>query len=123
VHAGSGCDLGAFQTGAAQDVTPPSCVVTGLILGPPKQQQVTVSDSISGLGPEGGSLTDPTGNAPADAVSGLTISNGSVASAPFSANGPSTAGVVLTATKSNQSLLTQWSFTATNWAGVSKLCK
>lgn len=123
VHGGSGCDLGAYQTGASQDVTGPSCVVTGLILGPPKQQQVTLSDAISGLGPEGGSLTDATTNAPADAVTGLTISNGSVASAPFSSNGPSTSGVVLTATKSNQSLLTQWSFTATNWAGVSKLCR
>jgi hypothetical protein len=123
VHGGSGCDLGAYQTGASQDVTGPSCVVTGLILGPPKQQQVTLSDAISGLGPEGGSLTDPTANNAADAVSNLTISNGSVASAPFSSNGPSTAGVVLTATKSNQSLLTQWSFTATNWAGVSKLCR
>ncbi len=123
VHGGSGCDLGAYQTGASQDVTGPACVVTGLILGPPKQQQVTVSDRVAGLGPEGGSLTDPTANSPADAVDNLTISNGSVASAPVSGNGPSTAGVVLTATKSNQSLLTQWSFTATNWAGVSKLCR
>ncbi len=123
IHGGSGCDLGAYQTGASQDVTGPSCVVTGLILGPPKQQQVTVSDRLSGLGAEGGSLTDPTANNPADAVDNLTISNGSVASAPFSSNGPSTAGVVLTATKSNQSLLTQWSFTATNWAGASTLCR
>jgi len=123
VHGGSGCDLGAFQTGASQDVTGPACAVTALILGPPKQQQVTVSDRVAGLGPEGGSLTDSTANSPADAVDNLTISNGSVASAPFSSNGPSTAGVVLTATKSNQSLLTQWSFTATNWAGASTLCR
>jgi hypothetical protein len=123
VHGGSGCDLGAYQTGATQDTTPPACVVTGLILGPPKQQQVTVSDSIAGLGPEGGALTDPTADNPADAVTNLAITNGSVASAPFSGSGPSTAGVVLTATKSDQALLTQWSFTATNWAGVSKLCR
>jgi hypothetical protein len=100
------CDIGAYEVGAVRDTTPPVCSVTAIRAGPPKQQDVTAQDTGSGLG--------------ATAISGLSISNGAVAYAPFPA--PSTAPLVLTATKTDQSDTTVWSFTATDWAGNSKFC-
>jgi hypothetical protein len=100
------CDIGAYESGAARDTTPPTCVVSALRAGPPKQQDVTATDSGSGLGP--------------DAITNVTITNGTVAFTPFAS--PSTAGLVLTATKSDQTQLTRWSFTATDWAGNVKNC-
>jgi len=113
------CDLGSFELGATQDVTPPSCVVTALRAGPPKQQDVTLTDAGSGIGP--------------DAVrsDGITIANGTVAFTPFltafrspaASPPPANAGLVLTATKTNQAVVTNWSFTARDWAGNTKLCQ
>lgn len=126
------CDIGAVTTGATQETTPPACTVTGLIAGPPKQQQVTLVDTGSGIGPNPGPNTDnpsntvpttrPTGAVPVFSygVSNLYINNGTVAYTPPSA--PTTSGQVLTATKTNQTTGTQWNFTGQNWAGVSKFC-
>jgi hypothetical protein len=128
---GAGCDAGSYQDNATQDTTPPSCPGPGVIItGPPKQQQITLSDPLSGLGPEGGAISDlsdaqaslTVGNDQADALDGVTITNGSVATPTFSPSGPSNASIVVTATKTNQSTTTMWSFYATNWAGVTKYC-
>ena len=146
---GSGhtCDIGSVTNSASQETaaqagsTPSTgaltCTVSAVITGPPKQQQVTVTDTLSGLGLEAGSATDPQpgtpstpgdntpvgppfGTSPGDTITNLFISNGSVAFTPFAA--PSNSGLVLTATKTNQSSRTSWNFTATNWAGNSKAC-
>jgi hypothetical protein len=106
VRADSGCDIGSFEVGAAADTTAPSCVVTALRNGPPKQQDVTATDSGSGLD--------------TNAISGVSITNGAVAFNPFTA--PSRAGLVLTATKTDQAQLTRWSFTATDLAGNATNC-
>ena len=195
VNTSAGCDVSSVTNDATQETTPPACTVTNTITGPPKQQQVTLQDGGSGVGPEAGSQTDSpvytavngaqtlpaatltvssttgfpsagtldvggqtltytgttsttftgvsggTGTAangapvnlvptaypppaaaavPGDSVASLQINNGSVMFTP-TAN-PLTAGLVLTATKSNQGATTQWSFTGTDWAGVSKNC-
>jgi hypothetical protein len=126
------CDIGAITNGATQETTPPSCTVTGLITGPPKQQQVTLVDSASGIGPNPGPATDnpsntvpttrPTGAVPVFGygVSNLYINNGTVSYTSPSA--PTTGGQVLTATKTDQTTGTQWNFTGENWAGVSTFC-
>lgn len=127
------CDMGSLQSGATQDTTPPACVSTGKTQNAQGQnvtQTVSLTDSISGLGPEGGSISDPinagapplVGNNQADVVDGATIDNGGVSATGFSSGGPSTSPVTLTATKSNLGALAHWSFTATNWAGVTKFC-
>jgi hypothetical protein len=132
------CDIGAWSNQAARVTTGPTCAVTGIITGPPKQQQVTVSDP-TGIGPEQGMVTDPVQNSGAPApntlnnlansIGGVTITNGTVATPmtpPFPAAGPTAftqaTGIVVTATKTDQTMLTRWSFTATNWAGISALC-
>jgi len=127
------CDIGAVTDSATQETAPPSCTVTGLIAGPPKQQQVSLTDSLSGVGPEPGPATDNPSNAVATAypppaavpvfgysADNLQINNGSVAFTPPAA--PSTSPMVLTATKTTQTSGTQWSFTGLNWAGISKNC-
>jgi hypothetical protein len=111
---GSGCDIGSFQTTAARDTTAPSCVVTATRTGPPKQQDVTLSDAQSGIGYDG--IYD---------TSDVTIDNGTVAWTPLSSVSVSNtgiAGLVVTATKGNQALLTHWSFIARDWAGNVKTC-
>jgi hypothetical protein len=101
------CDVGAYEVGAARDTTAPTCVVTALRNGPPKQQDVTAQDTGSGLA--------------SDAISNMVISNGTVAFTPFT--NPSRSGLVLTATKTDQTQLTRWSFTATDFAANSANCK
>jgi hypothetical protein len=134
VHTTTGCDIGSFQSGASHETTPPSCVVTGGSAGPPATQQVTVTDTGSGLGPQAGSFNDPltTSTNPSavvsptidsDPISGLGIDNGSVAFSTGPNTGPSTTPVVLTATKATQGVLTHWWFTATDWAGNTKFCR
>jgi hypothetical protein len=129
------CDIGA-QTGssstpantAARDTTLPTCVVTRTQYPPAvpvAQQDVTVTDTGSGMGPEAGSATDlqPSGTInPADAITNLTITDGSVAFTPFTM--PSTNGLVLTATKGSDPTVgaTHWSFSAADWAGNTKAC-
>jgi hypothetical protein len=141
------CDIGATTNAATQETatqagTTPStgaltCKVTALRAGPPAQQDVTLADTLSGIGPEAGAATDPQsgtpatpgdntpvgppfGTSPGDSVTNLFISNGTVAfTAP---QAPSNTGVVLTATKATAGVRTSWNFTATNWAGNSKAC-
>jgi hypothetical protein len=128
VHTGTGCDLGAYQTGATRETTPPTCTVTRTQYPPAvptAQQDVTVTDSDSGLGPEAGAGNDawPTGTInPADAITNLTITNGTVSFTPFSK--PSNSGLVLTATKGSNPAVgsTSWKFTAADWAGNRKDC-
>jgi hypothetical protein len=128
------CDIGATQNGAAQQTTTPTCVASApqFPAGGPATQQVTVTDNLSGLGPESGNPADP-GTDPAtnpfsspatpinsDVISGLHVDNGTVAfTAPTA---PTRSPLVLTATKTTAGTLTHWWFTATNWAGKPLFC-
>ena len=87
-------------TTAAPTIT---CSVTGLIAGPPKQQQVTVRSS-AGLA----------------SVTSIQIVNGTVSVATFTVG--TTGPVVVTATKADQARGTSWSFVANDVAGRSHLC-
>jgi hypothetical protein len=133
IPAGSTCDVGSEQFNGAQETTGPTCNTFNIITGPPKQQQVFVTDGGTGMGPEAGAVTDASPTlaigappiskpvSPADAITDVVIDNGTVAlSTPFAA--PSRGQMTVTATKGNQSLLTHWNFTAWNWAGVKSLC-
>ncbi len=124
------CDIGALTGAAVRQISAPRCTVT-LVRYPtgyPSSrrgvavEQVTVTDAGSGLGPEAGQASDPQPpNAinPADAVSNLVITNGTVAFGRW----PVPHGTLrLTAFKSMQGVATVWSFTATNWAGLSTRC-
>jgi hypothetical protein len=105
------CDIGSYEVNAVRDTTLPTCVVTRTQYPPAipsAQQDVTVTDSGSGMGP----TPDP--------ITNIVIDNGSVAFTPFSS--PSRSGLVATATKATQGTATHWSFTATDWAGNSKAC-
>jgi hypothetical protein len=82
---------------------PTTCVVTALRAGPPKQQDVTV--------------TDPDGLA---RIFNVHIVNGTVAVPAFTLG--TTGPVVLTATKTDQSLNTFWEFDVTGVNGVTKHC-
>ena len=113
------CDLGAVEVNATQDTTPPTCVVTAVRAGPPKQQDVTLRDGGSGIGNDGVRPQD------------VTITNGTVAFTPFltpfrspaGSTPPANDGLVLTATKTDQTQVTQWSFAARDWAGNTKDCR
>jgi hypothetical protein len=121
VHSGTGCDIGSYQTGSTRDTSPPTCVVTRTnLVTVPNQQDVTVTDADSGLGPEAGLATDAQAIGtinPGDAITNLTITNGSVAFTPFTS--PSRGGLVLTATRGSNPAVgsTSWKFTANDWAG------
>jgi hypothetical protein len=135
-HTSGGCDAGSYQHDGGQDVTPPACPGPGVITqngsGQNVSQQITVTDPLSGLGPEGGTVNDianaqrtppvTLGNDQADVTDGVTIDNGSVGGTGFSASGYSTSPVQVTATKTTIGTVTHWSFFATNWAGVTKFC-
>ena len=84
----------------------PTCVVSGVVLGPPKQQQVTVQDTGSGLA--------------LAAVTNIQITNGTVAIAPYTAG--TTSPVVVTATKTNPAMPTSWSFDLTDVQGNTRTC-
>ncbi len=89
---------------AGADTTAPVCRVTGLFAGPPKQQQVTVTDTGSGL----------------KSIDNISITNGTVAVDPFTVG--TTTSVHVTATKLDQTKRTTWSFDATDVAGNKRLC-
>jgi hypothetical protein len=116
------CDIGAYESGAARDTTAPTCVVTATRVTSPTaptagdQQDVTVTDSGSGMGLQTGQ--GAVGSL--DAITGVTIDNGTVAFTPFTQ--PSRSGLVVTATRATSGSRTHWSFTATDWAGNSKTC-
>ena len=88
----------------APDTTPPTCKVTGVIAGPPKQMVVTVQDLQSGV----------------YSFSNIQITNGSIAIEPYT---PGTTGPVrITATKTDPSMPTVWSFDVTDVAGNTRHC-
>lgn len=89
---------------APGDVTPPTCFVSGLFAGPPRQQEVTVQDTGSGLA----------------TIRNVQVVNGTVTVQPF-APGTTTA-VKVTATKINPAQLTVWSFEAVDVAGNVRHC-
>src|SRR5262249_20166669 len=118
------CDVGAYESGAARDTTPPTCVVTRSTgtgsHNAGEQQDVTLQDSGSGIGPQWSGT--PNGqHGSTDAVTDVTITNGSVAFTPFAA--PSRTGLVLTATRATGGSVTRWSFTGTDWAGNATDCR
>jgi hypothetical protein len=96
----SACGQEPVQVTAPATIT---CVVTGLIAGPPKQQQVTVTAS-AGLA----------------SITQVQITNGTVSVAPFTTG--TTGPVVVTATKTDQSQTTSWDFVATDVLGNSQYC-
>jgi hypothetical protein len=89
---------------APGDVTPPTCFVSGLFNGPPRQQEVTAQDTGSGLA----------------AIRNIQVVNGTVSVQPFAPG--TTAAVKVTATKVNPSQLTRWSFDAVDVAGNVRHC-
>lgn len=91
-------------SGPPPDTTPPTCTLTGVIAGPPKQIQITVQDTGSGLG--------------SVAVSEST--NASTAVPPFTVG--TTSPVVVTATKVNQSQGSTVGLTVTDVAGNVTMC-
>ncbi|HEY6888873.1 MAG TPA: choice-of-anchor Q domain-containing protein [Solirubrobacter sp.] len=113
--AGGTCDIGAVENGAVRDTTPPTCAVTATRRGP-DEQDVTVSDTGSGLGYDSVFSED------------ITITNGTVAFTGLPPLGgipadPARPGnTVVTAAKANQSLKTKWSFIARDWAGNTQAC-
>ena len=82
----------------AYDTTPPVCLLTATIDGPPKQIQVTVQDTGSGLG----------------TIVVTTSTNATTVVPPFT---PGTNPVVVTATKSNQAAGSIVALTVTDAAG------
>ena len=87
------------------DVTLPTCTITGVFPGPPKTMNVNVQDVGSGI----------------QAINVVTIVNGTISTNP-SPIPPGTTPVVVTATKTDQSQPTSFSFNATDVAGNVKLC-
>lgn len=98
------CSLSINVTGGAVDPNPPSCNVTGIIPGPPKQVQITVQDAQSGLA----------------SISVLTAINCNVNIPSFTVG--TTSPVVVTATKINQSAGSTVILRATDVAGNSTSC-
>jgi hypothetical protein len=131
VRADGLCDIGSMEAGASRDSTAPTCVVTRTdTAANPAQQDVTAQDGGSGLDagdpvpasfqPYSTTFTFPdireTGG-----ISNVNVTNGSVNWTPFSV--PSRSPLVLTATKSDQTQKTRWSFVAKDQAGNQTNCR
>lgn len=86
------------------DTTGPSCALTGVVAGPPKQIQITVQDTGSGLA----------------SVQVIQSTNADTVVPPFSVG--TTAPVVVTATKIDQTQGSQVGLTITDVAGNSTTC-
>jgi hypothetical protein len=89
---------------APPDTTPPTCALTAVIAGPPKQIQITVQDTDSGLG----------------TVIATTANNATVVVPPFTVG--TTSPVVVTATKIDQTMSAQVGLTVTDVAGNVTVC-
>lgn len=87
----------------SKDTTPPSCALTGVIAGPPKQIQITVQDSDGGLA------------APPNGVVVTSAINATVSIPTYT--GGDTNPVVVTATKVDQSLGASAALQVTDVAG------
>jgi subtilisin-like proprotein convertase family protein len=89
---------------AATDPNPPSCAVTQIIPGPPKQIRVTIQDTQSGLA----------------SIVVVTATNATVSIPSFTVG--TTSPVIVTATKTNQSLPSTVVLRATDVAGNAVEC-
>jgi hypothetical protein len=99
------CDIGAFEAGSSlNDVTAPACAISALRAYNPRQMDVTVQDSLSGL---------------AELVPTLD-QNGAI-NVPYFQPGTRNQ-VVVTATKVDQGQLTRWAFNATDLVGNTRPC-
>lgn len=105
-------DAGAQQKATAEkiwvastgDTTPPTCVLSGMVAGPPKQLQITISDSGSGLG----------------SIVVTESTNADTPVPPFATG--STSPVLVTATKIDQSKGSNVAITVTDVAGNVTKC-
>ncbi len=101
------------------DTSPPQCQLTSTISGPPKTIQVTVQDPQSGL--QSVDYNVKNGSVSPDAGPFTTNGDGSISgSADFAAG--LTTPLVLTVTKTNQSLGSRVVFTVNNVAGLKTIC-
>jgi hypothetical protein len=99
----SGLAVAGAKLPNTADTTPPSCALTNVIAGPPKQIQITVQDSGSGLaGPPNGIVVTEDSNA--------------TVSVPAYAAG-TTSAIVVTATKIDQTLGSTIALQVTDVAG------
>ena len=89
-----------------KDTTPPTCVATGLVNGPPKQVKITVQDAESGIA----------------TITVNTLTNATIAPLPSSVPAGTTAPVLITATKSNQTQSSFIRLTVTNGVGLATVC-
>jgi hypothetical protein len=89
-----------------KDTTPPACLVTGIVAGPPKQVTISVQDAESGLA----------------SIVVNTHTNASVATSPDPFTVGTTGAVLVTGTKTNQSQSSFIRLTVTNTAGLSTVC-
>ncbi len=96
--------LGVTTAASAPETTPPSCAITAIIPGPPKQIQVTVQDLQSGLA----------------SVTPVTLINATLNVPSFTIG--TTSPVVVTATKVNQSQSATVVIRVTDAVGNSVVC-
>ena len=101
------------------DTSPPQCLLTSTITGPPKKIQVTVQDPQSGL--QSVDYNVKNGSVSPDAGPFTTNADGSISGSADFAAGLKTP-LVLTVTKTNQSLASRVVFTVNNVAGLRKTC-
>jgi hypothetical protein len=106
-------------TACATDHSPPQCQLTSTINGPPKRIQVTVQDPQSGL--QSVNYTIKNGTVTPDAGPFTTNPDGSVSGSVDFSFGLLTP-LVVTATKTNQTLGSRVSLTVTNRAGLTTAC-
>jgi hypothetical protein len=99
-----GSEVETVVTSAPADTTPPSCALTAVIAGPPKQIQITVQDSESGLA----------------SIEVMTSTNANTAVPAFAVG--TTSPVVVTATKIDQSTGAVVELRATDVAGNVTVC-
>ncbi len=93
-----------FGGGVQKDTTAPSCVLTAVIAGPPKQLQITAQDAGSGI----------------STITVLTATNVTVSIPPFAVG--TTSPVVVTATKINQALSSTVQLEVKDVAGNKTVC-
>ena len=102
------CDRGSYELNAVRDTTPPTCAAVATRRNGPSghdEQDVSTQDTGSGL----------------EAIFNQAITNGSISVPTFTVG--RTTPLVITATKTDQSLKTRWSFTARDWAGNTTNCQ
>jgi hypothetical protein len=133
------CDIGAYQSTGTRDAetTGPTCKVTALSEASPASEQVTITDGMSGIGPD--AITNATisstfsggaGTVAWPVITGTLFDETSPGSSPAldfpnNATTGTGAGFVVTATKQAADTTvndTHWSFDATNWLGLTTLC-